>query len=101
MIKTPKELKKELKRFAKYYISEMEKYQKQCKHKNKSNWISIKDEYLHFNDTGYSIQLCNDCEKTLGVKNNFKPIGEIGIRDSFEDLLLNRWKRLKIDLSKL
>lgn len=96
-IKSPKELKEELKQFAKYYLEGIERYQEQCKHKNITDWIQIHDENMHFNPTGYHIKLCNDCDKTIDIMCDYKD--EYG--KSFRDLLINRWKHLKIDLSRL
>lgn len=61
-MKTPNELKNDWKQYTREYLKNVEKYQQQCKHNNiTEEWITIRDEYQHGNDTGWRVKQCVDC----------------------------------------
>jgi len=67
-MKTPNELKNDWKQYTREYIKNVEKYQQQCKHDNISEWLTMRDGYQHFNDTGWEVKQCMDCWLILQEK---------------------------------
>lgn len=67
-MKTPEELSIDYKNYVKEYLDNIEKFQKQCKHEDISDWIIIRDPYLHYNDTGWRVKQCQICWKILSEK---------------------------------